>query len=100
MLPVAEDNVLKERAGEGRLTLQLLASYSYACVAGVDMAVVPVGEWEPAIAERLLRELQMASSRKGKPLAARIIAVDADAGSWVDLGRFGRTPVIHVSQQY
>jgi uncharacterized protein (UPF0210 family) len=96
MLPVAEDNILKERVAEGAITLRELAAYSYACVAGVDLPLVPSSAWSERMAFNIVSELYAASYRKGMPLAARIISVDAEPGSWIELPRFGRTPVIKV----
>jgi uncharacterized protein (UPF0210 family) len=96
MLPVAEDNLLKERVAEGLVTLRDLAAYSYACVAGVDLPVVPLSEWNEKVAFNVISELYAASYRKDMPLAARIIAENASPGEWVELPRFGKTPVIRL----
>jgi len=93
MLPVAEDNVLKERVREGCLTVQRLLHLSASCAAGVDMAPVPASEWTPEQARRLLADLAAAARLKSRPLAARLIAVDRAPGETVELPRFGETPV-------
>jgi len=92
MLAVAEDNVLKERAVEGTYTIKDLIQYSFACVYGVDMVPVskPVGYRRIA---KILYDLKVASEVKGKPVGFRIIPVNAEPGSIVDLGFFGHTPV-------
>ncbi len=92
MLAVAEDNVLKERAVEGTYTVKDLIQYSFACVYGVDMVPVskPVGYRRIA---KVLYDLKVASEVKGKPVGFRIIPVNAEPGSIVDLGFFGHTPV-------
>ncbi len=94
MLPLAEDNLLKKRAGEGRLSLYRLAHLSHACTAGVDMAPIPRRAWTREAAEALVREIAAAAAVKHKPLGIRVIAVDAEPGETVDLGRFGPTPVV------
>ena len=96
MLPVAEDNVLKERVAEGCLDARWLLHLASSCAAGFDMAPVPLRGWSGEAARRILAELVVAQARKGKPLAARVVAVDAAPGEWVDLGRFGRTPVVRL----
>jgi len=97
MLAVAEDNVLKERGREGCLTIQRLLHLSTACVAGVDMAPVSLSEWSSEEAKRLIADLAVAARLKEKPLAARIIAVDAAPGETVELPRFGEAPVLRLA---
>ncbi len=97
MLAVAEDNVLKERGREGCLTVQRLLHLSTACVAGVDMAPVSLSEWNSEEAKRLIADLAVAARLKEKPLAARIIAVDAAPGETVKLPRFGEAPVLRLA---
>ncbi len=96
MLPVAEDNVLKDRVREGRVNLRDLALLSYTCVAGVDMVVVPTKNWSPRLARSILREMWGASLAKGMPLGVRILTADGEPGVDVDLGVFGLTPIIGV----
>ena len=96
MLPVAEDNLLKERVAEGKLTLYKLAHLMYTCISGLDMIVVSEKDWRPELARALVEEAVTAAMLKGKPLGLRIIVSDAKPGTLVDLGRFGQTPVIKV----
>ncbi|ABM80153.1 DUF711 family protein [Hyperthermus butylicus] len=96
MLPVAEDNILKQRVGEGAITLRDLLTYTYACIAGLDLPVVPRQDWSETLAARIINELAAASYRKGAPLGARVIVADAEPGSNVELPRFGKTPVIRI----
>ncbi len=92
MLPVAEDNVLKERAIEGTYSVKDLVQYSFACVYGLDMVPIakPVGYRKIM---RILYDLKVASEVKKKPVGFRIIPVNAEPGSIIDLGFFGHTPV-------
>ncbi len=97
MLPVAEDNILKNRVREGRISLKDLALLNYACVAGIDMVVIPSREWSPQLAQSILREVLSASSAKGMPLGVRILTAEGRPGEDVDLGVFGLTPIIRIS---
>jgi len=96
MLPVAEDNLLKERVAEGNLTLYKLAHLMYTCISGLDMIVISEKDWKRELARALLEEAVTATMVKGKPLGIRVIVADAEPGTLVDLGRFGQTPVIKV----
>jgi hypothetical protein len=96
MLAVAEDDVLKERVREGSVRLSTLASYMYACVSGIDMVVVPAKLWTRELAEAIIKEVWAASYIKSMPLGIRVIVAEAEPGDDVELGRFGRTPVIGV----
>ncbi len=91
MLPLAEDNVLKEKARQGLVTARDYLLYSTVCVAGPDMLVLPSG------VKKLMRYIQDAhsiASSLHKPLGLRVIIADAEPGEEIDLGRFGKTPVI------
>jgi len=92
MLPVAEDNVLKERAIEGTYSVKDLIQYSFACVYGLDMVPIakPVGYRKIM---KILYDLKVASEVKKKPVGFRVIPVSAEPGSVIDLGFFGHTPV-------
>ncbi len=96
MLPVAEDNRLKQLVASGRVALRDLVAYSYACVAGVDLPVVPLNKWSENLAYRILSEMAAASYRKDAPLGIRIIALNVEPGQWVDLPRFGKTPATRI----
>ncbi len=96
MLPVAEDNLLKQRVAEGKLTLYKLAHLMYTCISGLDMIVVSEKDWTPELAKALIQETVAAASIKGKPLGIRVIVADAEPGAWIDLGYFEHTPVIRV----
>jgi len=93
MLPVAEDNVLKERVAGGELDVYKLLHLTYACVAGLDMVLVPAKHWTREKARAILAEITTASNLKEKPLGIRVIAVDKEPGEWLEIGDFGETPV-------
>ncbi len=93
MLPVAEDNVLKERVGEGRIRVRDLLLYSTMCVAGVDMVVVgeDVGLRE---VQGLVRDMHAVYKLKGFEVGLRLIrASGRKPGDEIQLGMFGRVPV-------
>jgi uncharacterized protein (UPF0210 family) len=94
MLPVAEDDVLKQRALEGRLRLRDLIALSTVCVAGVDMVVIPA-EYSLKHIEGLLKDMLEIAKLKGKVVGVRVIPYHSvKPGESVDLGLFGRVPVI------
>lgn len=94
MLPVAEDDVLKRRVWEGHLKLRDLIALSSACVAGVDMAVIPING-AMQIITKVLKDVSWLSKLKGKPQGVRLIPYPGvEPGDFVDLDVFGKTPVI------
>ncbi len=92
MLPVAEDDRLKELVAKGDLALSQLVSYVSVCVAGLDMVLLPLSVEEGFIAS-LVRDLAAIREVKGRTLGMRVILVDAEPGEVVELGFFGKTPV-------
>ncbi|MEB3691215.1 MAG: DUF711 family protein [Caldisphaeraceae archaeon] len=94
MLPIAEDSRLKARASEGEVSARYLAMLSGACLAGLDLAVVPSDVDGVA---GLILDVSAYSKTKKRVLGVRIIPVDGvEPGDKVDLGRFGFTPVIAI----
>lgn len=91
-LPVAEDLKLKARVSELETTARDLARYSGACLAGLDLVVVPANrDWVAG----LILEVSGYALTKGKPLGVRIIPVEGvEPGDKVYLEKFGETPVI------
>jgi uncharacterized protein (UPF0210 family) len=92
-LPVAEDNVLKERGVQGRLKARDLARLTGVCLAGLDLAVVPS---DISRVRDLVLEVFSYSLTKNRPLGVRIVPVDLEPGSSVEFEKFGKTPVIPV----
>ncbi len=91
MLPYAEDSRLIEAGGGGLIRARDLLYLSTICVAGPDMILVPYDREK-------LRSFIKASFAlgldAGKVKALRIIPVAEKPGSTVDLGKFGKIPVI------
>ena len=93
MLPLGEDNRLKQLARDGQLRFSHLLNYSAYCVAGLDMVPIP-DTTDPAILLNTMRDLQSIYEKKGRPLAMRVILVGADEGEEISLGFFGKIPVL------
>ena len=93
-LPVGEDLKLKARVSEGDVRARDLARLAGACVAGLDLAVVPHDVDGVA---GLILETAAYAIAKGKPLGVRIIPVEGvEPGDRVRVGMFGDTPVIGI----
>lgn len=91
MLPVAEDDVLKERSGTGALRVHHLVALSAVCVAGLDMVVV---KRDPEVIAKLISDMLAMQQLKMRSLGVRIVPIDrAKPGDWVELGKFGKVPV-------
>jgi hypothetical protein len=86
MIPVEEDDLLKERAYSGDLRFRDLIHLSAYCIVGVDMAIVNANDLDIG---RVLSDLLVISRIKGRPVGIRVIPVDTPPGSRVNLGRFG-----------
>ncbi|MEZ0345132.1 MAG: DUF711 family protein [Infirmifilum sp.] len=93
MLPIAEDNRLKELVKNGTLKLSHLINYSTYCVAGLDMAVIP-DTTEDNILAGILNDLWHIYLLKRKTIGMRLILAPEEEGGEIDLGIFGKTPVI------
>lgn len=74
MLPVLEDDVLAQRAAEGRLHLHSLLLYSAVCGTGLDTVPIP-GDTPIATITALLEEVALLAKRWNKPLSARLFLV-------------------------
>lgn len=74
MLPVMEDQVLADRAVEGRYGLIELMSYSAVCGTGLDVIPLP-GTTSSEQLERILMDLCALSVKLKKPLSARLIPI-------------------------
>ncbi len=91
MLPLAEDEKLKARAREGLVTFSKLVKYVMTCVAGVDMVPIPSGQ--VTLVRGLINDLHAIVSIKRRSVGLRLIPYPG-SGSEVDLGDFGKTPVL------
>jgi uncharacterized protein (UPF0210 family) len=91
MLPVAEDNVLRERALEGRLTLTHLAYMSTVCAAGIDMVGVI---YDRETYTNIFRDAMSIQKIKRRPYAIRIIPSRGEEKIYTPL--FGFIPVVKV----
>ncbi|MCH1769999.1 MULTISPECIES: DUF711 family protein [Metallosphaera] len=89
MLPVAEDDILRNRVLEGKITLTHLVAMSTACVAGLDMAGI---EYDLKLYTDLIKDLMVIHFLKKRPYGIRIIP------SWgeekIFTKSFGIIPVI------
>ncbi len=91
MLPVAEDNVLRERALEGSLTLSNLFQLSFSCASGIDM----VGVKEDAeLFENLIKDSIAIQFVKRRPYAIRIIPTRGEES--IKTEKFGIIPSVKV----
>ncbi|MEM2158461.1 MAG: DUF711 family protein, partial [Sulfolobales archaeon] len=91
MLPVAEDDLLKERVAEGSVTLRDLTYLSTYCLVGVDMVVL---KEDLNMIKGIISDVFTASLIKNRTIGVRLIPVGIPEGSYVSLKRFGRVPVI------
>ncbi len=94
MLPLGEDNRLKELALNLQLRFSHLLSYTAFCVAGLDMIPIP-DTTEPEVVKNILLDLDQISIQKNKPLGLRIILPSAEDGTEITLGFFGKIPVLN-----
>ncbi len=97
MLPLAEDNRLKELGSLGSLSAMDLVSMISVSVAGLDMVILPSSVEDRELAE-LFRDAMVLAFRKGKPIGIRVILADASPYEWVNLGRFPKAPVIPLAK--
>ena len=74
MLPVLEDPVLAQRAGEGRYGIRDLLLYSSVCGTGLDVVPIP-GDTSVDTLHGLLKDVAALSVRLSKPLSARLLLV-------------------------
>lgn len=93
MLPMAEDDLLKEGALSLELKARDLAMLTPYCLAGLDMVVLPLSIRRSELA-KLIADLIASGCVKGKTLGLRIILADAKPGEEIELGRFGKVPVM------
>ncbi|QKQ99283.1 DUF711 family protein [Metallosphaera tengchongensis] len=89
MIPVAEDNILKERVLEGRVTLSHLLNMSSACLAGLDMVGV---NYEQGLYFNIISDLIIIQRLKKRPYGIRIIPSYGEEK--IDTKNFGTVPVV------
>lgn len=93
MLPLAEDDRLKELALMEEIGLSDFLSYVSVCVAGLDMVALPI--WtDDKILVGIMKDLEAFAGMKGRGIGLRLLLVHAEPGEEVDLGLFEKTPVI------
>jgi uncharacterized protein len=85
MLPVLEDPLLAQRAGEGRYSVRDLLLYSSVCGTGLDVVPIP-GDTPVHSIAAILRDVAAMSSRLRKPLSARLFLVPGKKAG--DMARF------------
>jgi len=93
MLPVAEDERLKELVRLGQLRFRDLVSLTPLCVAGLDMVLIP-STVDDRVLRGVMRDLYSLHLLKGRTMGMRVILVGAEPGEDVELGEFGKTPVM------
>lgn len=74
MLPVLEDPLLAQRAGENRYGIRDVLLYSSVCGTGLDVIPLP-GDTPAANIAGLLRDVASLATRLRKPLSARLFLV-------------------------
>lgn len=74
MLPVLEDPLLAQRAGEGRYGIRDLLLYSSVCGTGLDVVPIP-GDTSVVTIAALLKDVAALSVRLNKALSARLFLV-------------------------
>ncbi|GFE78065.1 PFL family protein [Steroidobacter agaridevorans] len=85
MLPVLEDPLLAQRAGENRYSIRDVLLYSSVCGTGLDVVPIP-GNTSPDSIDGLLRDVASLATRLRKPLSARLFLVPGKKAG--DLARF------------
>jgi uncharacterized protein (UPF0210 family) len=74
MLPILEDPVLAQRAGEGRYGVQDLLLFSSVCGTGLDVVPVPADTPVETLAA-MVTDVASLSVKLRKPLSARLFLV-------------------------
>jgi uncharacterized protein (UPF0210 family) len=85
MLPVLEDPLLAQRAGEHRYSIRDLLLYSSVCGTGLDVVPIP-GNTPADSIDGLLRDVAALATRLRKPLSARLFLVPGKKAG--DMARF------------
>jgi hypothetical protein len=74
MLPVLEDEVLAQRAAEGRFSVNDLLLYSAVCGTGLDTVPIP-GSTTPDEMAAIFLDMATLAIALGKPLTARLMPI-------------------------
>ena len=90
MLPVGEDNLIKDLVRQGILRLEHLTFLTSYCVAGVDMVVI---DEDKDVVKGVVKDVIAASEVKGKPVGLRLILSDKEE---IKLPSFGCIPKIKI----
>lgn len=85
MLPVLEDPLLAQRAGENRYSIRDVLLYSSVCGTGLDVVPIP-GNTSADSISGLLRDVASLATRLRKPLSARLFLVPGKKAG--DMARF------------
>jgi len=93
MLPMAEDDLLKELSLKLEIRARDLALLTPYCLAGLDMVVLPLSVGRDDVA-KLIRDLIASSRVKNRTIGLRMILVDAEPGDYFEFKRFGKVPVM------
>ena len=89
MLPVGEDDLLKERVRDGVLRLGTLEGLSTMCVVGLDMVAIMKNK---DILTKIFSDMDKISKVKRKSIGTRIIPISE--GETIRTNKFGEIPVI------
>jgi len=84
-IPVSEDSVMSERASEGYVDFYTLLALSAVCNSGIDMVGVSKKQGKDK-ATGLIMDVLTLGVTLNKILGVRIIPVEDDPGSMIDLG--------------
>lgn len=96
MLPVAEDNLLKEYVANEKIKISELIGAIAVCVAGLDMLAIPYETEEKIITKIMLDAITVAKSRK-KRIGIRLILANGKSGDEVKIKNFGKVPIAKVN---
>jgi len=91
MLPLAEDNWLKDLASKSILRVRDFVSLSVICVAGVDM--IPMPNIKQRKLEAIISDILTLSIIKEKVVGVRLIKTKLNPGDILSLPLFGDIPV-------
>ncbi|MCD6096225.1 MAG: DUF711 family protein, partial [Thermoprotei archaeon] len=94
MLPLAEDNWLKDLASKSILRVRDFVSLSVICVAGVDM--IPMPNIKQRKLEAIISDILTLSIIKEKVVGVRLIKTKLNPGDILSLPLFGDIPVPHL----